>query len=190
MRKSKVVTIEEPEEEIKIVDKLSLLPRTGVDLPIDINLIGCTQALFFEYRFQTTSDTVAPYCLKMNDHTLKGITYRSMYLIFVSCDSEYEAAIKLLGNYSHWCKLKECSWFAPYLERWNHEIELREQALAKSKLVSLTERGNVTAARTLLGKQAKAPVGKPKGKGIRQSDVGKDTLDSMLERTDIKGQPN
>lgn len=182
MRKSKDDIPDEP----KIVDKQSLLPRTGSDLPIDPGLVGLTQGLFFEYRYQTTTSITAPYCLKPNDHTHKGITYKSMYLIYISCDSEYEAAIKLVGNYSHWLKLAKAPWFSPYLEKWNEELELREAALAKSKLVALTEAGNVTAARTLLNGK-KASVGSPVKKGGRKSDtIGDDDLDSMLQRTEIQ----
>jgi hypothetical protein len=168
---------------VQPVDKKALLPRVGSSLPIDTGLVGCTQALFFERRFQTTSDITAPYCLKSHDHELHGVMYRSMYLIYISCDSEYEAAITLLGNYAHWLKLKKCLWFVPYLEEWNAELGLREQALAKSKLVQLTEGGNVTAARTLLTGAKPAPVGKPAGKGKRTTDIIPSDLDEMLDRT-------
>ena len=173
------------------VNKQDLLPKTGDSLPIDKGLVGCTQGLFFEYRYQTTTDIPAPYCLKSHDHELKGVHYKSMYLIYISCDSEYEAAIKLLGNYTHWLKLKRAPWFRPYLESWNAELGLREEALAKSKLVALTQAGNVTAARTLLNNK-KAPVGSPAKKGARKDDTqGMDDLDSMLERTELDNtRPN
>lgn len=174
-------------DEVQAVDKNSLRPKVGADLPIDDRLVGCTKALFFENRHQTTVDIPAPYCLKPNDHTLYGVTYRSMYLIYMSCDSEYEAAIKLLGNYQHWTKLKRCTWFLPYVEEWNAELVLRESALAKSKLVTLTEAGNVTAARTLLNdkKIAGSKVGKPQAKGKRNTDIVPGDLEEMLERTDF-----
>ena len=175
-----------PEEALP-VDKQSLLPKIGDDLPIARAFVGCTKALFFEHRFQTTVTANSPYCLKANDHEFKGILYRSMYLIYMSCDSEYEAAIKLLGNFQHWTKLKRCTWFQPYVEEWNAELVLREAALAKSKLVALTEAGNVTAARTLLNSKSVAGAGKPPRKGKRGSDIVPGDLDGMLERTDFEG---
>ncbi len=174
-----------PVEELLIVDKNALRPKVGSALPIDQVLVGCTKALFFENRHNTTVTTPAPYCLKANDHKFKGVVYRSMYLIYMSCDSEYEAAIKLLGNYQHWTKLKRCTWFLPYVEEWNAELVLRESALAKSKLVTLTEAGNVTAARTLLNTTKVAGAGKPQPKGKRISDVIPGDLDEMLERTEL-----
>lgn len=181
-----------PRQDIEIpedtpTDKVSLLPKTGTALPISKDLVGCTQALFFEYRHQTTSGVLAPYCLKSYDHEYQGRNYRSMYLIYISCDSEYEAAIKLLGNYAHWLKLKATSWFAPHLEAWNEELTLREEALARSKLVALTEAGNVTAARTLLGNK-KSTVGKPRKNAQRKNDINTDDLDSMLRRTETASQ--
>lgn len=188
-----VIVASEPEQahDIDDVNKLSLRPKVGDYLPIDQTLVGCTKALFYEHRFQTTVKTTAPYCLKANDHELRGVIYKSMYLIYMSCDSEYEAAIKLLGNYQHWTKLKRCTWFLPYVEEWNAELVLRESALAKSKLVTLTEAGNVTAARTLLNTKKIAGAGKPKAKGKRQSDIIPGDLEEMLERTDFKNStPN
>jgi len=179
----------EPEKayDIEEVNKLTLRPKVGKELPIAPELVGCTKALFQEYRHQTTVKVNAPYCLKANDHEYNGTTYRSMYLIYMSCDSEYEAAIKLLGNYRHWTKLKRCTWFLPHVEEWNAELKLREAALARAKLVQLTEAGNVTAARTLLNdkKIAGAKVGKPKGKGVRKSDIEPGDIDEMIERADM-----
>ncbi len=188
----KIVAAEQEQTyDIPTVDKLSLRPKVGNALPIDQTLVGCTKALFYENRFNTTVKTTAPYCLKPNDHELKGVVYKSMYLIYMSCDSEYEAAIKLLGNYQHWTKLKRCTWFMPYVEEWNAELTLRESALAKSKLVALTEAGNVTAARTLLNTKKIAGVGKPPKKGARKSDIIPGDLEEMLERTEFKdSKPN
>lgn len=184
----------EPEKahDIPEVNKLSLRPKVGDQLPIHPRFVGCTKAMFYEHRHQTTVDIAAPYCLKPNDHEFKGVVYKSMYLIYMSCDSEYEAAIKLLGNYQHWTKLKRCNWFLPYVEEWNAELRLRESALARAKLVKLTEAGNVTAARTLLNdkKIAGVKVGKPKSKGKRTSDIEPGDIEEMLERTDISGRAN
>lgn len=186
------IVASQPEQayEIEEVNKLSLRPKVGDQLPIAQRLVGCTKALFYEHRHQTTVELDAPYCLKANDHEFKGVVYKSMYLIYMSCDSEYEAAIKLLGNYQHWTKLKRCTWFLPYVEEWNAELRLRESALARAKLVMLTEAGNVTAARTLLNDKKIAGVGKPKGKGNRKPDICSGDLDEMLERTDTSGKAN
>jgi len=188
MRTSKILQpcpspeeLEQPEQ--PIVDKQSLRPKTGDDLPIDKVFVNTTQAMFYEYRYSTTCETQPPFCLKPYDFEAHGITYRSMYLIYMSCDSEYEAAIKILGSYPHWQRLASTNWFNEHLSKWKEEMSLREDALAKSKLVSLTERGNVTAARTLLSTAPKS-VGRPKKAGTRKSDTKDESdLDAMLSRT-------
>lgn len=105
-----------------------------------------TQGLFYEFRHQTTCKTPAVYTLK--DKDWEGC--KSMYLIYMQCDSEYEAAQVLLGSWTHWNKLKATSWFATHLEKWNEERTIREESLAHKALLSQTKRGNVTAAKALL----------------------------------------
>lgn len=181
------VEIDEDETAKSFISKKCLLPRKADSLPIDSNLVGTTQAMFFEHRYSTTSKVTAPYCLKPYDWEKDGITYRSMYLIYMSCDSEYEAAIKLLGSYPHWQKLAKAPWFRKHLDKWNDELVLREQALAKSELVALTQRGNVTAARTLLN--TKKVVGRKKSEGGRQADTNNlDDIDAMIDRASISTQ--
>ena len=181
--------VEDPDEpEIKQTIKQALAPKEKCDLPIPARFLKTTKGLFYEHRHHTTVDEKAPYTLRNMDFTDNaGHLYKSMYMIYMGCDSEYEAAIKLLGNYAHWLKLKATTWFAPHLEAWNEELTLREEALARSKLVTLTEAGNVTAARTLLGNK-KNPVGKPKKSAARKDYVTVDDIDSMLRRTEGASQ--
>lgn len=105
-----------------------------------------TQALFYEYRHQSTCKTPAVYTLK--DKDWEGC--KSMYLIYMQCDSEYEAAHALLGSWTHWTKLKGTSWFASHLEKWNEERTIREEALAHKTLLDQAKEGNVTAAKALM----------------------------------------
>lgn len=185
MRTSKILQpCPSPEEleEDTTVTKESLMPKADDDLPIPLAFRNTTQAMFYEYRHSTTAKTPAPFCLKPYDFEAGGVLYKSMYLIYMSCDSEYEAAIKILGSYPHWQRLASTAWFSEHLDKWKAEMLLREDALAKSKLIDLTERGNVTAARTLLGKPQ--PVGRPKKQGARKDDGHESDVDSMLERTE------
>jgi hypothetical protein len=176
------------DEEATEVSKETLLPRGMRDLPIDKRLARCTQALFFEFKHSTTvKDIPAPYTLKPYDWTNNGCLHKSMYLIYMECDSEYEAAMKLLGSWPHWNKLKKLEWFREELDKWNAEIELREQALARSKLIKLTEAGNVTAAKTLLA-GTKAKAGRPEGKGKRKDIPVEETLEEMLKSTETAKQ--
>jgi len=173
---------EEIEEEVKVpLTKEDLLPREECNLPIPVGLRHATQALFYEYRHSSTSKIKAPYTLKNYDVNIGGKHYRSMYMEYMACDSEYEAAIKLLGSYAHWLRLTKTNWFAPYIEQWEEERNIRDEALARSILVGLTEAHNVTAAKTMFvnSKQGKRAGRKPKG-GTRKPADSNSELEEML----------
>lgn len=165
--------------------KQTLLPKKDDELPIDIQLRHCTQALFYEFRHKTSGKVRAPYCLKDYDYSYGGFTYLSMYMIYMECDSEYEAGIKLLGSYGHWNKLKETAWFTPYFERWEAERNIRDEAMARSVLISLAEAGNVTAAGKIFNNsKSKGNSGRPRKGGSRKPAPVHESLDSMIERTE------
>lgn len=169
------------DEELETSLKEALLPKRDDELPIDIGLRHCTKALFYEHRHQTSAKLLAPYCLKDYDYEYEGIVYRSMYMIYMACDSEYEAGIKLLGSYSHWCKLKETRWFAPYVERWEDERNIRDEAVARTVLIRLAEGGNVTAASKIFANSKdKKKAGRPTKGGKRETQPISDDLESMI----------
>lgn len=178
--------VDDPDEEpSKETLKESLLPRTQFNMPIPDRFTKTTKALFYEYRYQTTVTDKAPYTLKYQDYVdVTGHMYKSMYQIYMNCDSEYEAAIRILGSFPHWVKLKRCSWFHDHIERWEDERNIRDEAIARSILVRLAETGNVTAARTLFANsKATNKMGRPLKGGSRQESTGDDELDAMLDRS-------
>lgn len=173
------------DDEIEKTLKEALLPKKDDELPIDIQLRHCTQSLFYEFRHKTSGKVRAPYCLKDYDYTYGGFTYLSMYMIYMECDSEYEAGIRLLGSYSHWCRLKDTSWFAPYFERWEDERNIRDEAMARSVLISLAEAGNVTAAgKIYTNSKSKGKSGRPAKGGKRTPAPVDESLETMIERTE------
>lgn len=178
----------EEEEKKKLITKADLLPKEEWELPIEVGLRHSTQALFYEYRHRTTSKIKAPYTLKNYDVNIGGKHYRSMYMEYMACDSEYEAAIILLGSYAHWQRLAETAWFAPYLDAWEEERNIRDDALARSVIIRLAEAHNVTAAKSLQSvsqknKGKKTNAGRPKKGGARVPASGSAELDEMLGHT-------
>ena len=115
-----------------------------------------TKGLFYEFKYQTKL-TEIPYNLKERDW--KGT--RSMYQIFMSCGSEYEAAQLLLNSWKHWEVLCKSPWFVPHIEAWREEREIREAALGKATLIDQAESGNVAAAKVLLEGAKKRKAGRP-----------------------------
>lgn len=106
--------------------------------------IQMTQGLFVEWVYQT-GFTVFPYTLKDYDH--KGCA--SMYKIYMSHDTEYEAAQELVGSWKHWLKLCECTWFQKYIVAWRKERDVRDNAIGKKVLIEQALDGSITAAKTL-----------------------------------------
>ena len=186
MKEEEYIDPEGEEEKKKPLTKEDLLPREEYELPIPVGLRHYTQALFYEYRHKSSSKIQAPYTLKNYDVNIGGRHYRSMYMEYMACDSEYEAAIKLLGSYAHWTRLTSTNWFAPYIEQWEEERNIRDDALARSVIVRLAEAHNVTAAKSLQAvsqkSKGKTAGRKPKG-GTRKPADHNSELDEMLGHT-------
>jgi hypothetical protein len=114
-----------------------------------------TQGLFYEYRYQSAK--TGPYNLKEQDW--KGTL--SMYQIYMACDSEYDAAQRLLGSWKHWEALLESPFFIAEVSKWREEREIKEAALAKTVLLEQAEEGSVSAAKSLLDQITKRKAGRP-----------------------------
>lgn len=115
-----------------------------------------TQGLFYEFRFQSSNETPM---YNLGEFDYKDC--KSMYKIYIACDSEYEAAMKLLGSWKHWEKLADCGWFKEHIDKWREEREIREAALSKKVLIEQTEEGNITAAKALHDISGKRKAGRP-----------------------------
>jgi len=158
-----------------------LFPRDK--LMNDMNMVYTT-GLFHEFNNQSAG-AIPVYTLKTYDW--KG--HLSMYKIYMECSSEYEAAMKLLGCWSHWKRLCTCSWFIPYIESWKEEVLVREAAVGKAVIIKAAEDGNVAAAKELLKQMDKRKgPGRPskEQKNLekkRQSEVDLKVV-SLLSRMD------
>lgn len=142
------------------------------------NNIRLTQGLFIEFH---NSDEGAPYTLKDNDVVKGDRTYVSLPRVYLESADEYEAAMRLLGSWSHWQKMLKLKWFVNGIEQFNFEglealretMAARDRSLARKKLIEAAEQGNVTAAKILLDANAvpKKKVGRPeKGKTEESGD--------------------
>lgn len=105
-----------------------------------------TTALFVETnRFEDKYPPV----FTLKEYAAKGCV--SFYQEYMQHDSEYAAAVALLGSWTHWLTLRKCSWFKPYYEQWEGERLERDKAIAKQQLKKNAASGNVTAQRILYG---------------------------------------
>ena len=123
----------------------------------DANLLGengiqLTQKLFYEFD---TKECI--YTLSTRDKVKEGVTYPSLYLIYMDSVDEYEAAMRLVGNMEHWRKLCSLKWFMegmpergwPGLKQVREDMAMRDASLAKKNLVDSVKDGNVNASKFL-----------------------------------------
>jgi len=113
-------------------------------------------SLFWENRFMTKNKSPL-YTLADYDKTEDC---KSMYLIYMEHDSEYEAAKVLLNSWDHWIALTNSNFFKPYVAKWRIEKDLRDDALARKCLLEEARNGSVSAAKAIIQEQ-KAVRGRP-----------------------------
>ena len=116
------------------------------DTRYGINKRHLTKALFMEL---SESPDVYPPLFTLKDYDHNG--FPSLYKLYMQYDSEYEAALQILGSWPHWKELCKCSWFKPYRNTWEAERLERDKAVAKKQLLNSALEGNVTAQRILYG---------------------------------------
>ena len=133
-----------------------------------------TNCLFVETaNYTTEKDCTPPYTLAKQD---RGDAL-SMYKIYMECDTEYEAAKVLLGDWDHWDRLTNAVFFRPYIEEWRTERQVRDEAVAYKTLMEQAKKGSVTAANSI---RAKAK-GRPSRKDIKEAAMKKAEKDNIIE---------
>jgi hypothetical protein len=158
-------------------------------LPIDDKLYMATNGLFWERRHCNVAfyrGVPPPYTLKRQDHLIDGVTYKSMYLIYMTCATEYEAAMKLVGTLPHWQKLCKSPWFYDELLKWREDMRLRDEAMAKQILLAAAKEGDLSAARSVIKlSQPKTRSTQPKKAQDRvQDSMSLDQVDELLDHAD------
>lgn len=155
------------------------------EMPIPENMDRATAALFWENRLTSNVESrglKSIYNLSTKDHN--GTL--SMYQIYMQCDTEYDAALVLLGSLSHWRKLCECKWFVPHVEAWREDMAIRDQAIGRAAMIEGASKGNYAAGKALVthtkvpGKRGR-PAGPPEHPVGKPADTG---IASILERAE------
>lgn len=135
-----------------------------------------TQSLFLETVHIDVKDQWPPvYTLKHYDH--EGLP--SAYLIYMDSDTEYDAAMKLVGDMRHWKKLCETDWFLngwpersfEGLAQWRKDKEAKDLDYVIKLLKGQAENGNVTAQRTLIDHYKPAKKSSVQTKVQRQQEA-------------------
>jgi hypothetical protein len=129
------------------------------------------------YEFNKTRHEDMPPLYTMRETSYMGLP--SAYLIYMLSDSEYEAAIKLVGSWSHWQRLLKSrpfmegpddafSWTG--LNSWREEKRIKEQAEAFNQLKISAAQGNVQAQKLIYeGKEVSNKRGRPSKDEVRKA---------------------
>lgn len=143
-------------------------------------------SLFYEFN---RSEEDYPSIYTMREEAWKGRP--SAYLIYMYSESEYEAAIKLLGSWNHWNKLctldkfmngdKANSLWAG-LRAWREEKEIKDRATMYSLLKMAAASGNVNAQKILFEKDKTGVRGRPS-----KAQVEKAAKDAAQHEEFVKG---
>lgn len=131
-------------------------------------------------------------------YTMRELPYRelpSAYLIYMYSDSEYEAAMKLVGSWNHWQRLCEIkpfmegprankhfanTWSWTGLTDWRIEKETREKSLAYNQLKTSAEEGNVQAQK-LLFEGTGGKRGRPSAEEVKKAIEHQATLTQSIK---------
>ncbi|AAM28396.1 unknown [Vibrio phage VpV262] len=117
-----------------------------IHVPKDMN--RATAALFWEKRHEARTIERGKYPvfnLSMRDHD-DTLSFPQLYF---QCDSDYEAAMVILGSWGHWQRLCEAKWFAEKLALWQEEKAQRDIAHGRAKIKALADAGNLSACKFL-----------------------------------------
>jgi len=128
-----------------------------------------TESLFLEtFRRDLKGDYEPVYTMRPFDH--KGC--RSAYLIYMNADTEFDAAMQIVGDMRHWRRLCGLKWFMKGsedglfdgLETWRKDKAEKDATEIIRQLKDKAADGNVPAQKILLDtakEVSKARVGRP-----------------------------
>jgi hypothetical protein len=115
----------------------------------------------------------------------------SAYIIYMTSASEYEAAIKLLGSWTHWKRYLKNNEFMhgprqpgpgwEGLASWRQEKEIRDAAKAYTQLKRSAEMGNLQAQKEIWAVNTKQKRGRPS-----QAEVEKAAAEQAQHTRELK----
>ena len=142
-----------------------------------------TTALFWERRSLNPVFATPVYNLSKEDHN----ETLSMYNIYMSYETEYDAAMFILGDWKHWEVLCGCTFFKKHITCWREERAVKEAAIAHRVLLEAARSGNVAAARTILLDARKVEkAGRPSNRSVEKAANHAADLDAFLVQSIMK----
>lgn len=99
-----------------------------------------TNSLFTVHRF--ANDLEPLYTLKEQDEVIDGVTYPSLYRLYLEANDPYERefANKYIPNgYTGWLKLTNANFFKEHIEKWRRELDVIIKAKALLRIREVAE---------------------------------------------------
>lgn len=151
-----------------------------------------TQSLFWETR-SDEKGYIPLFTRKGYNHTVDGITYPSLKLIYLSYNHipeyEYEFAMDVFGSWDHWYLFANDSIFRKDVKEWRQELDIKIKAEAIKAMLAASkgeDAKGVAAAKYLADKGYVQRRGRPSKEEIERerkisAGVSKD-LETDMER--------
>ena len=143
-------------------------PNPSSEVLFDSRGARRTASLFAE----TTRDNTKTPVLTLMDYEKNGLP--SAYLLYMESETEFDAAMKIVGSMPHWRKLCAAPWFMKGdldrnftgLEQWRKDMAMRDANAAMKVLRSKVSDGDARASQFLLQYSTKGEIagGKTKAK--------------------------
>jgi len=143
-------------------------------------------------EFNKTRHDDYPPLYTMREKPWKGLP--SAYQIYMYSDSEYEAAMKLVGSWQHWQRLLKSKPFVEGIEEtgqwvglqaWRDEKEIKDKATAYNQLKMSASQGQVQAQKMIFdGKATASKRGRPSKEEIKamakeQAELTREVKDDL-----------
>lgn len=161
-----------------------------------------TQSLFWEYRKANLIEDYPPiFTIKDRQHTVDGVTYPSLKLIYMSYEHvpgyEYDFAMDVFGSWEHWIVLSEKSLLKTLIKEWRDELEIKLRAKGIRQLIQmasendpkglqaskfLSDRGWVQKDNKTRGRPSKEEIERER---VQQANI-RDNLSEDMERLGLK----
>lgn len=153
------------------------------------------------YEFNKSRHDDYPPLYTMREDEWLGLP--SAYKIFMLSESEYEAAIKLVGSWNHWQRLLKCKPFTDGvddggqwvgLNAWREEKKIREKAWALNQLKISAQGGSVSAQKILFeadkvaGKRGRPSSAEIRKEAAKQAETATKVKSDLERIKDIDGQ--
>lgn len=143
-----------------------------------------TQGLFVELKLKGAHSPI--FTLKDHDHTIDGVTYRSLKEAFLDCQdpTEYEFANKELGGWDHWLAMLGNQQILAHVTKWREEWLIKHKSNLLKGMAMKATKGDVPALKFLINREWESKRGRP-SKEEREGNIKRDKSVSKEIADDI-----